>query len=70
MLIVVIVIGLLYALPNLFGEDPAVQITGGDSARTSDLNSRILTKQVGKRIQQTDDNHHDQHDVLPQRITV
>ncbi len=25
MLIVVIVIGLLYALPNLFGEDPAVQ---------------------------------------------
>ncbi len=28
MLIVVIVIGLLYALPNLFGEDPAVQITG------------------------------------------
>ena len=26
MLIVVIVIGLLYALPNLFGEDPAVQI--------------------------------------------
>lgn len=27
MLIVVIVIGLLYALPNLFGEDPAVQIT-------------------------------------------
>lgn len=28
MLIVVIFIGLLYALPNLYGEDPAVQITG------------------------------------------
>ncbi len=28
MLIVVIVVGLLYALPNLYGEDPAVQITG------------------------------------------
>ncbi|WP_106464976.1 protein translocase subunit SecD [Yersinia pseudotuberculosis] len=28
MLIVVIFVGLLYALPNLYGEDPAVQITG------------------------------------------
>lgn len=28
MLIAAIVIGLLYALPNLYGEDPAVQITG------------------------------------------
>ncbi|QCJ69006.1 protein translocase subunit SecD [Providencia heimbachae] len=28
MLIVAILIGLLYALPNLYGEDPAVQITG------------------------------------------
>ncbi len=28
MLIVVIFIGLLYALPNIYGEDPAVQITG------------------------------------------
>ncbi|MGL9721807.1 MAG: protein translocase subunit SecD, partial [Symbiopectobacterium sp.] len=28
MLVVALVIGLLYALPNLYGEDPAVQITG------------------------------------------
>ena len=28
MLVVVIVVGLIYALPNLYGEDPAVQITG------------------------------------------
>ncbi len=28
MLIAAIIIGLLYALPNLYGEDPAVQITG------------------------------------------
>ncbi len=27
MLVVVFVIGLVYALPNLYGEDPAVQIT-------------------------------------------
>ncbi|MBV4413760.1 protein translocase subunit SecD [Enterobacteriaceae bacterium YMB-R22] len=28
MLIVVLIVGLLYALPNLYGEDPAVQVTG------------------------------------------
>ena len=36
MLVVVILVGLLYALPNLYGEDPAVQITGGDTARASE----------------------------------
>ena len=35
-LIVVIVIGLLYALPNLFGEDPAVQITGARGVAASE----------------------------------
>ncbi|NYY81078.1 hypothetical protein DMI65_06165 [Escherichia coli] len=35
MLIVVIVIGLLYAL-NLFGEDPAVQITGARGVAASE----------------------------------
>ena len=39
MLIVVILIGLLYALPNLYGEDPAVQITG---ARGSDASMATL----------------------------
>ena len=37
MLIVVIVIGLLYALPNLFGEDPAVQITGARGVAASEV---------------------------------
>jgi preprotein translocase subunit SecD len=35
MLIVVIGISLLYALPNLYGEDPAIQITGVRGAATS-----------------------------------
>lgn len=39
MLIVVIVIGLLYALPNLFGEDPAVQITGARGVAASEQNA-------------------------------
>ncbi len=33
MLVVVIVVGLIYALPNLYGEDPAVQITGARRRR-------------------------------------
>ena len=43
MLIAAILIGLLYALPNLYGEDPAVQITG---ARGTAANEQTLD-QVG-----------------------
>nr|MBG3150791.1 protein translocase subunit SecD [Proteus mirabilis] len=39
MLITAILIGLLYALPNLYGEDPAVQITG---ARGTAANEQTL----------------------------
>ena len=39
MLIFAILIGLLYALPNLYGEDPAVQITG---ARGTAANEQTL----------------------------
>jgi len=37
MLIVVILVGLLYALPNLYGEDPAVQVTGARGAAASEV---------------------------------
>lgn len=36
MLILALVVGLLYALPNLYGEDPAVQITGARGAAASE----------------------------------
>ncbi|MTH46244.1 protein translocase subunit SecD [Intestinirhabdus alba] len=36
MLIVVVIVGLLYALPNLYGEDPAVQITGARGVAASE----------------------------------
>ncbi|WP_435929275.1 protein translocase subunit SecD [Dryocola sp. BD613] len=36
MLVVVIIVGLLYALPNLYGEDPAVQITGARGIAASE----------------------------------
>ncbi|MDM3751335.1 hypothetical protein, partial [Proteus mirabilis] len=39
MLIFAILIGLLYALPNRYGEDPAVQITG---ARGTAANEKTL----------------------------
>lgn len=36
MLVVVLIVGLLYALPNLYGEDPAVQITGARGSAVSE----------------------------------
>ena len=36
MLIAVLLVGLLYALPNLYGEDPAVQITGARGSAASE----------------------------------
>lgn len=36
MLVVVILVGLLYALPNIYGEDPAVQITGARGIAASE----------------------------------
>lgn len=49
MLIAALLIGLLYALPNLYGEDPAVQITGvrGTAAneQTVDQVRNILKKE-------------------------
>ncbi|KND83404.1 preprotein translocase subunit SecD [Aggregatibacter actinomycetemcomitans serotype b str. SCC4092] len=40
MVIFVVVIGILYALPNLYGEDPAVQISG---TRGQEANSAVLS---------------------------
>ncbi|KEZ75834.1 protein translocase subunit SecD [Salinisphaera hydrothermalis] len=44
LLVVVLVVGVLYALPNLFGEQPAVQISraNGDAA-TAQLEDRVKT---------------------------
>lgn len=49
MLIVVIVIGLLYALPNLFGEDPAVQITGARGVAASEQTLIQVRKRYKKK---------------------
>lgn len=49
MLILALVLGLVYALPNLYGEDPAVQITGergaAASEQTLDQVHNILSKE-------------------------
>ena len=47
-LILIIVIGVLYALPNIYGENPAVQITATDQAKMAGVVSKVeqgLTKQ-------------------------
>ncbi len=44
-LVVAIAIGVLYALPNVFGEDPAIQITASRSAESvEDVQSRVMTR--------------------------
>lgn len=42
LLVILVVFGMLYALPNFFGEDPVLQISGTDSAiAVSDIEARI-----------------------------
>ncbi|MCH9770025.1 MAG: hypothetical protein K0U12_04020, partial [Gammaproteobacteria bacterium] len=44
LLVILIVIGLVYAAPNLFGEDPAIQVTPKNAAALPiDLSQRIAT---------------------------
>lgn len=44
-LVVAIAIGVLYALPNVFGEDPAIQITASRSAESvEDVQNRVMTR--------------------------
>ncbi|MEZ5540499.1 MAG: protein translocase subunit SecD [Pseudomonadota bacterium] len=44
----VMVVGTLYALPNLYGEDPAVQISGGRKTEVTDTVARTVTDALGK----------------------
>ena len=54
MLVVVLVIGLVYALPNLYGEDPAVQISGARGVAASEQTliqvRNELTKEKSRNI--------------------
>ncbi len=49
MLVVVIVVGLIYALPNLYGEDPAVQITGARGVAASEQNAESRSRKLYKK---------------------
>jgi preprotein translocase subunit SecD len=41
LIVVIMVIGVLYAVPNLYGEDPAVQISSQDSLKAEGLSKRV-----------------------------
>ncbi len=47
LIIALVVIGLFYALPNLYGEDPAVQISGGRNATMDDTIQGLLESKLG-----------------------
>lgn len=43
LLVVVLAVGVIYALPNVFGEDPALQITGPEGAPpTADMREQVV----------------------------
>lgn len=44
MLVVVILVGLLYALPNIYGEDPAIQISGSRGAEVNIATQDLVKK--------------------------
>lgn len=52
MLVVIIILGFLYALPNIYGEDPAVQISGNSSQAkiTANLIQNVKTTLAAKKI--------------------
>ncbi|MEJ2630624.1 MAG: protein translocase subunit SecD [Acidihalobacter sp.] len=61
LILVVLVVGLLYALPNLYGEDPAIQISKRNAVVSAGLQSQVeaVLKKDGlryKRIEHEGDN--------------
>ncbi|MFU8877374.1 MAG: protein translocase subunit SecD [Wenzhouxiangellaceae bacterium] len=65
LLIMVLVVGALYALPNLFGDDPAVQIS---SARGFDLDPAVET--LGMDVAERRDIEIRATDFTPQRLML
>ncbi|WP_267351489.1 MULTISPECIES: protein translocase subunit SecD [unclassified Gilliamella] len=63
MLVVIICVGLLYALPNIYGEDPAIQISGSDSAK-------IETATQSNVIKLLADNHIDIKSIVYENGTI
>jgi len=47
LIIVLVVIGLFYALPNLYGEDPAVQVSSGRNVAMDDTIQALLQSKLG-----------------------
>jgi len=60
LIIALVVIGMLYALPNLYGEDPAVQVSSGRNAAMDDTIQALLESKLGdagissKSVEETD----------------
>lgn len=48
MLVAVIILGLLYALPNIYGEDPAVQVSAGRGVQVTDTTLKQVQDALNK----------------------
>jgi preprotein translocase subunit SecD len=48
LLVILIIIGLLYALPNFFGEDPVLQISGAEGSQLTTATQSLVTATLQK----------------------
>ncbi len=48
LIIIILVVGSVYALPNLYGEDPALQISGGRAAEVDESTGKIVGEALKK----------------------
>lgn len=48
LIIVVMVVGLIYALPNIYGEDPALQVSGGRGAEVDESTDTAIRQVLDK----------------------
>jgi len=48
LILIVLVLGILYSLPNLFGDDPSVQITASDTTELSDVQLAAISSNLEK----------------------
>lgn len=60
MLVVMTIFGIIYALPNLYSEDPVVQISSSTETSTSDLEQKVRDLLNTAKINYTDITAHDE----------
>ena len=60
LILAVLAIGIIYSAPNLYPDDPAIQVSGASTAlkvNQADLDRRVIRVKIGSGINKTDRQH-------------